>query len=52
MEIVSGILLWLGDVFGVKWVRQESNKFRKVVKVITFLFLGIIFVIVYFVLFG
>lgn len=52
MELVSGILLWLGDVFGVKWVRQETNKFRKVVKMTTFLFVGIILVIVYFVLFG
>jgi len=52
MELVSGILLWLGDVFGIKRVRQETNKFKKVVKAITFLMVGIILVIVYFVLFG
>jgi hypothetical protein len=52
MELVSGILLWFADVFGVKWVRQETNKFRKVVKTITFLFVGIILVIGYLVLFG
>ena len=52
MELVSGFLLWFGDVFGVKWVRQETNKFRKVVKMITFLLVGIILVIAYFVLFG
>ncbi len=52
MELVSGILLWLADVFGVKWVRQEPNKFRKVVKAITFLFVGIILAIAYFVVFG
>jgi hypothetical protein len=52
MELVSGILLWIGDVFGVKWVRQEPNNLRKVVKAITFLFVGIILVILYFVFFG
>ena len=52
MELLSGILLWLGDVFGVKWVRQEPSRFRKVVKAITFLVVGIILVIVYFALFG
>ncbi len=52
MELVSGFLLWIGDVFGVKWVTQETNKFNKVVKAITFLFAGIIFVMICFVLFG
>ena len=52
MELVSGFLLWLADVFGVKWVRQETNKFEKVVKAVTFLFAGIILLIIYFVLFG
>lgn len=51
MELVSGILLWLGDVFGIKWVREESNKFKKVVKAVTFVFVGIILVMVYFVFF-
>jgi hypothetical protein len=52
MELVSGLLLWLCDVLGIKLVRGEPNKFRKVVKAFTFLFVGIILVIMYFVLFG
>jgi hypothetical protein len=49
MELVSGFILWLGDVFGLKWVRQETNIFRKVQKATTFLVVGIIAVMVYFV---
>ncbi len=52
MELVSGVLLWLADVFGVKWVRQETNKFRKVVKVVTFLVAGTFLVVLYFAIFG
>lgn len=52
MELVSGVLLWLGDVLGVKWVRQEPNKVRKAVKAIAFLIGGIVLVMMYFVLFG
>ncbi|MBX0332593.1 hypothetical protein K3G39_05025 [Pontibacter sp. HSC-14F20] len=52
MELVSGILLWLSDVLGIKWVKEETNKFRKVVKAVTFLLVGIILVIMYFALFG
>ena len=51
MELLSGILLWLGDVFGVKSVRQETNKFEKLIKAITFLFAGVILVIIFFMLF-
>ena len=50
MELMSGTLLWLGDVFGVKWVRQETNKFKKVAKAISFLLVGIVTVMLYFVL--
>jgi hypothetical protein len=52
MELVSGLLLWLGDVLGIKWVRSEPNKFRKVVKALTFIIVGFILVIMYFILFG
>ena len=50
MELVSGVLLWLGDVLGIKWIRQEPNKLKKVAKVIIFLLVGVILVIIYFVL--
>lgn len=52
MELMSGVLLWLGDVSGVRWVRQERNKLKKVVKVITFLFVGTILAIAYFAIFS
>jgi hypothetical protein len=52
MELVSVILLWLGDVSGIKWVREEPNKFRKLVKAVTFLFVGIILMLMYFILFS
>ncbi|WP_299705895.1 hypothetical protein [uncultured Pontibacter sp.] len=52
MELVSGVLLWLADVVGVKWVRQEASTFKKVVKTITFLLVGVVLVIGYFVFFG
>jgi hypothetical protein len=47
MELVSGFLLFLGDVFGLKWVRQETNIFRKVLKALTFLVVGVIVVMMY-----
>jgi len=50
MELVSGFFLWLGDVFGLKKVRQEPNIFRKVLKALTFLVVGIIVVMMYFVI--
>lgn len=49
MELVSGFLLWIADVFGIKWVRQETNAFKKVVKAVTFLIVGTILVMMYFV---
>ena len=49
MELVSGFLLWIADVLGVKWVRQESNKFKKAVKAIAFLIVGIALVMIFFV---
>lgn len=50
MELVSGFLLWLADIAGVKWVRQEENRFRKVVKAITFLVVGIVVVMLFVIL--
>ena len=50
MELVSGFLLWIADVLGVKWVRQEKNSLRKAVKAITFLVVGIVLVMLFFVL--
>ena len=49
MELISGFLLWTADVMGVKWVRGEQNKFKKVLKGLTFLIAGIILVMLYFV---
>lgn len=50
MELVSGFLLWLADIFGVKWVRQEGSSLRKIVKALTFLIVGIILTILFFVI--
>ena len=48
MELVSGFFLWLGDVFGLKWVKRETNIFSKVLKALSFLVVGIIVVMMYF----
>lgn len=50
MELVAGFILWIGDVFGVKWTRQEPNKFKKLAKLVTFLLLGVILLMLYFVI--
>lgn len=50
MELVSGFLLWLADIFGVKWVQQERMPFKKILKALAFLIVGIILVILFFVL--
>jgi hypothetical protein len=44
MELVSGFLLWIADLSGVKWIRKERSSFKKVVKSVTFLIVGIILV--------
>ena len=49
MELVSGFLLWIADVFGVKWIRQEKSKFKKLVKAVTFLIVGVFLVMLFFV---
>lgn len=49
MELVSGFLLWIADVVGIKWVRQEKNQFKKTVKAVTFFIVGIIFIMIFFV---
>jgi hypothetical protein len=48
MEIISGLILWMGDVLGLKWVIGEKNKWRKVAKAIIYLLAGIILVMVVF----
>jgi hypothetical protein len=48
MELLSGLILWMGDVLGLKWVIGEKNNWRKVAKAITYVLAGIILVIVVF----
>lgn len=48
MELASGFLLWIADIVGVKWIRNETSPFKKVVKSLTFLIVGIILVMVCF----
>jgi hypothetical protein len=48
MELVAGFLLWIGDVLGVKWIRKENNSFKKLVKAITYLLVGVVIVMLYF----
>jgi len=50
MELVSGFLLWVADVVGIKWVKEEKNLFKKTVKTVTFTIAGIIIVMMFFVL--
>jgi hypothetical protein len=52
MEIVSGFLLWLTDVFGLRWIRKESSIVWKVVRAITFLLIGVFSVVIYLVIFS
>jgi hypothetical protein len=52
MELVSGVLLWLADVFGIKWVRQEASAFKRIGKAIIFVLVGLILIIGYFMIFG
>jgi hypothetical protein len=47
MELVSGFLLWVADVSGVKWIRQEKSPYRKAAKVIVFLIAGILLVMTF-----
>jgi hypothetical protein len=49
MELVSGFLLWLAEVFGIKFIREEKNKFKLTIKVITLLIVGIMLVMLFFV---
>jgi len=50
MELVSGFLLWLAEIIGVKWVREEKNKFKLTIKVITLVVIGILMVMLFFVI--
>jgi hypothetical protein len=47
MDLVSGFLLWMGDVLGVKWVRNEKNQLKKAVKAISFLIIGVFLLILF-----
>jgi hypothetical protein len=51
MEIISGFLLWIGDVLGVKWVIEEKNKWRKAGKAAIYVFAGIILIMLFFAVF-
>jgi hypothetical protein len=37
----------MGDVLGVKWVRNEENQLKKAVKAISFLIIGVILLILF-----
>lgn len=50
MELVSGFLLWISEILGIKWVRQERNPWKKAAKGMVFLLMGIVLVIAVFVL--
>ncbi len=50
MELVAGFLLWIGDIFGVKWIRKEPDQLKKLSKLVTFLLLGVILLMLYFVI--
>jgi preprotein translocase subunit SecG len=50
MEPFAGLLLWMGDVFGVKWIRKEPNRLKKFARWLTFLFLGVFLLMLFFVI--
>jgi len=52
MEIISGFLLWTADILGVKWVRDEKSKVKKVMKSFIFLIAGILLTMLYFTIFS
>jgi hypothetical protein len=49
MELVSGFLLWLTDVFGIKWVKQKGKPITKILRTMIFLIVGIVLVTLFFV---
>lgn len=50
MELVSGFLLWIADIMGIRWVRKEKNGIRKAAKLLAFLVAGVIVVMLVFML--
>lgn len=50
MEPLTGFLLWIADILGVRWVKQEKGKFRKGVRAVVLLLVGVILVMIVFVL--
>ena len=50
MELVTGFLIWMAEILGVRWVKQEENKFRKGVRAVVFLLVGVILLMIVFAL--
>ena len=50
MELVTGFLIWMAEILGVRWIRQEKDKFRKGVRAVVFLLLGVILLMIVLVL--
>jgi hypothetical protein len=50
MEAVAGLLLWVADLSGIKWIRHEKNPVKKMFKTFSFLILGVVMVMLLFVL--
>lgn len=51
MELVSVALLWVGDVMGLKWVRDEPDGLKRLAKGLIYLVSGVIAVMITFALF-
>lgn len=52
MELVSGFVLWMLDIFGIKTIRKESNIYKKILKTVALLIVGFIGIVLYFTAFG
>ncbi len=53
MEIISGFFLWLlVDVMGIKTIRKERSVARKIWMTFTFITIGFISVVLYFLFFS
>ena len=50
MELLAGFFLWIGDVAGIKWVRQETNPARKFFKAIAYVLAAFVVIVLAFVL--
>jgi hypothetical protein len=50
MELIAGFFLWIADVSGIKWVREETKVGGRIARFLIFLVAGILVVLLTFTL--